>query len=121
MMLAAQKETYLNALADDGWYPDFWISKLHFYIHGWPFYNFPYTFGYLLSNGLYSMAAEGDPQFPDRYRKFLIATGCQLTEDAVQSSLGYDLRKPDFWARSIEVIAKRVERFVALADQVLKA
>jgi pepF/M3 family oligoendopeptidase len=120
MMLTAQKETYLNALADDGWYPDFWISKLHFYIHGWPFYNFPYTFGYLLSNGLYSMAAEGDPQFPERYRKFLIATGCQLTEDAVQSSLGYDLRKPDFWARSIEVIAKRVERFVKLADQVLK-
>jgi pepF/M3 family oligoendopeptidase len=121
LMLTAQKETYLNALADDGWYPDFWISKLHFYIHGWPFYNFPYTFGYLLSNGLYSMAAEGDPQFPERYRKFLIATGCQLTEDAVQSSLGYDLRKPDFWARSIEVIAKRVERFVKLADQVLKA
>ncbi len=66
LMLTAQKETYLNALADDGWYPDFWISKLHFYIHGWPFYNFPYTFGYLLSNGLYSMAAEGDPQFPER-------------------------------------------------------
>ena len=119
MTLAAQKETYLNALADDGWYPGFWISKLHFYIHGWPFYNFPYTFGYLLSNGLYSMAAEGDPKFPERYRKFLIATGCQLTEDAVQSTLGYDLRKADFWERSIAVIAKRVERFVTLADSVL--
>ncbi len=119
MTLAAQKETYLNAFADDGWYPGFWISKLHFYINGWPFYNFPYTFGYLLSNGLYSMAAEGDPKFPERYRKFLIATGCQLTEDAVQSTLGYDLRKPDFWARSIAVIAKRVERFVTLADSVL--
>ncbi len=121
MTLAAQKETYLNALADDGWYPGFWISKLHFYISGWPFYNFPYTFGYLLSNGLYSMAAEGDPKFPERYRTFLIATGCQLTEDAVQSSLGYDLRKPDFWERSIAVIAKRVERFVTLADSVLRA
>ncbi len=32
LMLAAQKETHLDALAADGWYPDFWISKLHFYI-----------------------------------------------------------------------------------------
>jgi len=120
LMLASQKEAYLNAFDDDGWYPDFWISKLHFYISGWPFYNFPYTFGYLLSNGLYSIAAEGDKHFPERYQKFLIATGCQLTEDAVQSSLGYDLRKPDFWIRSIDVIAQRVDQFVKLADSVLE-
>lgn len=120
MMLTAQKETYLNALADDGWYPGFWISKLHFYISGWPFYNFPYTFGYLLSNGLYSMASEGGRDFPARYRQFLIATGCQQTEEAVKTSLGYDLRQPDFWERSIGVIKQRVDRFVALADTVLK-
>ncbi len=120
LMLAAQKEAYLNAFDDDGWYPNFWISKLHFYISGWPFYNFPYTFGYLLSNGLYSIAAEGDKHFPQRYEKFLIATGCQLTEDAVQSSLGYDLRKPDFWVRSLDVIAQRVDQFVELSDLVLE-
>ena len=120
LMLAAQKEAFLNAFDDDGWYPGFWISKLHFYISGWPFYNFPYTFGYLLSNGLYSIAAEGDKHFPERYQKFLIATGCQLTEDAVQSSLGYDLRQPDFWVRSIDVIAQRVDQFVKLADSVLE-
>ncbi|MGE5194292.1 MAG: M3 family oligoendopeptidase, partial [Deltaproteobacteria bacterium] len=56
LMLAAQKEAYLDGLADDGWYPDFWVSKLHFYISGLPFYNFPYTFGYLLSTGLYALS-----------------------------------------------------------------
>ena len=55
LMLQAQKETYQNGLADDGWYPGFWISKLHFYINSWPFYNFPYTFGYLLSQGVYAL------------------------------------------------------------------
>lgn len=119
LMEAAQKEAYLNVFEEGGWYSGFWISKLHFYIHGWPFYNFPYTFGYLLSNGLYSIAAEGESDFPERYRQFLVATGCQLTEDAVQSSLGYDLRQPDFWIRSIDVIAQRVERFVTLADRIL--
>ncbi len=51
LMVAAQKEAYANALDDDGWNPLFWVSKLHFYISELPFYNFPYTFGYLLSLG----------------------------------------------------------------------
>ena len=115
LMLAAQKEAYLDGLADDGWNPHFWISKLHFYISGWPFYNFPYTFGYLLSLGLYSVADEFGDEFPERYRQFLIATGCHETEEAVESSLGYDLTKPDFWNKSLDVVDRRVEQFAALA------
>jgi pepF/M3 family oligoendopeptidase len=114
MMLAAQKEAYLGGLADDGWYPGFWISKLHFYISGLPFYNFPYTFGYLLSQGVYALAAEAGKDFPAQYRKLLIATGCRETEDAVQSTLGYDLTRPEFWNRSLDIIEERVERFGAL-------
>ena len=33
--------------------PMFWASKLHFYISGLSFYNFPYLFGYLFSLGVY--------------------------------------------------------------------
>ncbi|MCY2963107.1 MAG: M3 family metallopeptidase, partial [Planctomycetota bacterium] len=68
LMLAAQKATYLDGLAPDGWYPDFWVSKLHFYISGLPFYNFPYTFGFLLSTGLFALAPEMGREFPERYR-----------------------------------------------------
>jgi oligoendopeptidase F len=114
LMRAAQKEAYLGGLADDGWYPGFWISKLHFYISGLPFYNFPYTFGYLLSQGVYALAAEAGKDFPAQYRKLLIATGCRETEDAVQSTLGYDLARPDFWNRSLDIIERRVERFCKL-------
>ncbi|MEZ6057360.1 MAG: M3 family oligoendopeptidase [Planctomycetaceae bacterium] len=117
LMEAAQKEAYLNALDDNGWNPSFWISKLHFYISGWPFYNFPYTFGYLLSTGLYAMAREQGESFSEPYRQFLLATGCQQTEEAVQSSLGYDLTKPDFWNKSLDVIAGYVDQFVTLAEQ----
>lgn len=114
LMLAAQKETYLDALAEDGWYPDFWVSKLHFYISGLPFYNFPYTFGYLLSTGLFALAAEFGAEFPDRYRKMLIATGCMDAEAAVQSTFGYDLSRPEFWHKSLDVIAGRVQQFSQL-------
>jgi pepF/M3 family oligoendopeptidase len=115
LMLAAQKDAYLEALADDGWYPDFWVSKLHFYISGLPFYNFPYTFGYLLSTGLYALGLDAKADFPAQYRQLLIATGCMETEAAVQSSVGYDLAGPDFWNRSIDVIDRRVEAFLELA------
>ena len=116
LMLAAQREAYLDALADDGWNPRFWVSKLHFYISGLPFYNFPYTFGYLLSLGTFASAKNFSGDFPARYRKLLIATGCCEAEEAVQSTLGDDLTKPDFWNRSLDVIDQRVERFLQLAN-----
>ena len=114
LMLAAQKETYLDALDPEGWYPDFWVSKLHFYISGLPFYNFPYTFGFLLSTGLFALAPELGASFPQRYRDLLIATGCQETEEAVKSTFGYDLAAPDFWNRSLDVVERRVSQFLAL-------
>ncbi|MFV0442638.1 MAG: M3 family oligoendopeptidase [Planctomycetaceae bacterium] len=119
LMEAAQKEAYLGLLADDGWNPTFWISKLHFYIAGWPFYNFPYTFGFLLSQGVYALACEEGPSFSNKYRALLLATGCQLTEDAVQSTLGYDLRQPDFWNKSLDILSQRVDAFVKLTDETL--
>jgi oligoendopeptidase F len=115
-MLAAQRETYCNGLADDGWNPRFWVSKLHFYISTLPFYNFPYTFGYLLSLGLYAAAGDFGHEFPERYRKLLLATGDRETEDAVQSTLGYDLTREDFWNRSLDVVDRRVERFLELSE-----
>ncbi len=112
LMLNAQQQSYLSALADDGCNPSFWISKLHFYISDWPFYNFPYTFGYLLSLGVYALAQEGGEDFPQRYRRLLIATGCQDTEDAVRSTFGYDLSGTDFWNKSLDIIGSRVDRFL---------
>ena len=115
LMLAAEKEAYLDALADDGWYPDFWVSKLHFYISGLPFYNFPYTFGYLLSTGLYAHSQTAGKTFPEQYRRLLTATGCMETEAAVQSTTGYDLSQAAFWEKSLDVVERRVGQFVELA------
>ncbi|GAB4134796.1 MAG: M3 family oligoendopeptidase [Planctomycetaceae bacterium] len=118
LMQEAQKTAYLNALADDGWNPNFWISKLHFYISGLPFYNFPYTFGYLLSLGVYALSKDATGDFPAQYRELLIATGCQNTEDAVQSTLGMDLTQPEFWNRSLDIVEQRVQQFLELANEI---
>ncbi|MBS0205719.1 MAG: M3 family oligoendopeptidase [Planctomycetes bacterium] len=119
LMEQAQREAYLDSFAEDGWNPRFWVSKLHFYITGLPFYNFPYTFGYLLSLGVYAVGQDSGGEFAETYRKLLIATGCRDAEDAVRSTLGFDLRKPDFWNKSLNIIADRVQQFVTVADATL--
>lgn len=118
LMKQAQKEAYADALDESGLNPQFWISKLHFYISELPFYNFPYTFGYLLSLGVYALADTfSDPSgFAQKYRELLIATGCQVTEEAVANTFGYQLGEADFWNKSIDIIDRRVDRFLELAD-----
>ncbi len=114
LMLQAQRDAYCDTLAEDGWYPGFWISKLHFYINSWPFYNFPYTFGYLLSMGLFELRAR-IPDFSSRYRQFLILTGSREVEAAVAESFGFDLTQPDFWNTSLDVLDHRISQFLAIA------
>ena len=116
LMLAAQRECYCNGLAEDGYNARFWVSKLHFYITYVPFYNFPYTFGYLLSLGLYALAREGSNDFPATYRDFLRNTGRMTAEEAVKSTFGHDLTRPDYWEKSLGEIEDRVTRFVELAN-----
>jgi oligoendopeptidase F len=114
LMLKAQKEAYVGGFSEEGWNPNFWISKLHFYISKLPFYNFPYTFGYLLSLGVYALADEFGDEFSARYRELLLATGCMNTETAVQSTFGHDLTDAAFWNKSLDIVENRVERFLEL-------
>lgn len=61
LMVEAQKEAYCDNLSE--YDPHFWASKLHFHITGVPFYNFPYTFGYLFSQGIYAYAQDYEGNF----------------------------------------------------------
>jgi pepF/M3 family oligoendopeptidase len=121
LMLKSQKAAYQDALAENGWNPLFWASKLHFYIGGLPFYNFPYTFGYLLSQALFSVAPHFGTEFPERYRRLLLLTGCRETEAAIQESLGYDTTRPDLWNLSLDVVDQRVRQFLELSDPLAKS
>jgi oligoendopeptidase F len=49
LMTQAQRKLYGDTLLSDGTDPMFWAYKMHFFITGVSFYNFPYVFGYLLS------------------------------------------------------------------------
>lgn len=114
LMLQAQKEAYNDALA--GYHPHFWASKLHFYITEVPFYNFPYTFGYLFSAGLYAYAETTDG-FEDKYIALLRDTGNMSVEQLAQKHLQVDLTQSDFWRAAVAYTARDVAKFMALTEE----
>ena len=63
---------------------------MHFYITGVPFYNFPYTFGYLFSLSIYAKAKEEGKGFEEKYMALLRDTAIMTVEDLAMKHLGED-------------------------------
>ncbi|WLD92163.1 M3 family oligoendopeptidase [Alkalihalobacillus sp. AL-G] len=112
LMEEAQKEAHCDALGE--YHPYFWASKLHFYITDVPFYNFPYTFGYLFSAGIYAKAKEQGTAFEEKYIALLKDTGSMSVEELAEKHLGEDLTKPHFWKQAIQSAVQDVEEFLDL-------
>lgn len=112
LMEEAQREAFRGALGE--YHPHFWASKLHFYITGVPFYNFPYTFGYLFSTGIYALAAREGAGFADKYDALLMDTGRMTVEELAAKHLNADLKKPDFWREAVSVVVEDVKLFLEL-------
>lgn len=115
LMVEAQKEAYCDALGE--YSPYFWASKLHFHITSVSFYNFPYTFGYLFSLGIYGKALEEGTSFEDRYIDLLRDTGRMEVEDLAKKHLQEDITKSDFWQKAIDYVKKDVETFMELTNE----
>ncbi len=115
MMIDAQKQAYGELIEDEGWHPLFWASKLHFFITAMPFYNFPYTFGFLFANGVYDRALKEGKSFAKRYRALLEDTGSMTNEEIARKHLGEDLTHEDFWRASIDRVMADIEPFVKMA------
>jgi oligoendopeptidase F len=114
LMEQAQREAYCDVLGE--YHPHFWASKLHFYITGTPFYNFPYTFGYMFSTGIYARALAEGPTFSDKYVALLRDTASMRVEELARKHLDVDLTQPDFWQSAIDTLRKDVEEFLALTE-----
>jgi oligoendopeptidase F len=113
IMTQAQKEAFGDTI--EGYHPLFWASKLHFFLTGLPFYNFPYTFGLLFAGGVYDRAQKEGGGFFPKYRALLHDTGSMTTEDLGKKHLGVDLTKGDFWNDAVNRMLEDVQPFVELA------
>ena len=115
LMNQAQRQLYGDTLLPEGTDPMFWASKMHFFITGVSFYNFPYVFGYLLSQALFARFKAEGPEFLPRYEAFLAATGSASCEDVARQTLGADLTSIEFWAEALRAMEPTLLEYEKLA------
>ncbi|EXX90218.1 M3 family oligoendopeptidase, partial [Paenibacillus darwinianus] len=114
MMEEAQREAYAEALGLA--HPNFWASKLHFFLTDVPFYNFPYTFGYLFSAGIYARAKAEGPAFASRYVALLRDTGSMNVEELARKHLGVRLDDTAFWREAVAGTEADAAQFLAMTE-----
>lgn len=112
LMLQAQQEAFCNQL--EGYHPYAWASQQHYYKTGVPFYNFPYAFGCLFSNCLYSQSKIDYSSFSKQFTDLLHDTGQMTVEDIARVHLGFNLQSPDFWQKSIDLMLEDIDLFEQL-------
>jgi oligoendopeptidase F len=117
--------TELNAMTDQAWRKwygeelskteeQYWMTKMHFNFSGISFYNYPYTFGYLFSLGIYATKEKLGAKFHQAYVDLLRDSGRMTVEDLIQKHLGADIRQSQFWQDSLDIVAKKVAAFEEL-------
>ena len=111
IMIGAQKEAFGDALDPDYLHPYMWCCKSHYYRAGLSYYNFPYAFGGLFSRGLYAKYLEEGEAFLPKYRALLTATTVDTVEN-VAGIAGIDLTDPEFWRKSLQMIADNIDLFI---------
>lgn len=119
LMVETQREVFGDALESGGEDPYFWASKLHFYISGTTFYNFPYTFGFLLSRGLFAMFKQEGADFLPRYEEFLRLTGSDTAEGVARRTLDCNLEDSKFWTEAIQTLAEPLAALEKIIPEVL--
>jgi oligoendopeptidase F len=107
-------EAYAGSLKEPSIYS--WVWTPHYYITQSPFYNFPYTFGYLFALGIYAKAKEKGKDFEKDYLNLLRDSGSMTVEDLVMKHLGEDITSEDFWEKGMELCVKDAEEFIRLTS-----
>lgn len=115
LMIAAQKETYGDAIVEGSLHPYMWAVKGHYYSPGYAYYNYPYMFGLLFGLGLYAMYLDDPETFKANYDDLLASTG-SADAATLAARFGIDTRSKAFWTASLDVIRQDIDEFVALVD-----
>lgn len=112
LSIMAQKEAYGNALSE--YQPFVWMKYIQFYIPDVPFYNYPYTFGYLVSFSLLEIAKENKNTFHLQYKEFLRETGKAQVEELMKKHFEIDITSYAFWDKAFTQMSKDIDEYLQL-------
>ena len=110
IMVEVQRESYGDALGS--WDETFWSSKLHFYISEFGFYNYPYAFGYLFAQLVYTQVLKAGEAGHNQLVELLKRTGYEDAEPLAQATLGVDLTDPETWWLAIAPLERDLEQWL---------
>jgi len=113
IMERSQKAAYGDGLDERYLQKYMWTWKPHYYYTGFSFYNYPYAFGLLFATGLYAIYQQRGDEFIQEYKALLGSTGEGTAAD-LAARFGIDIRSKKFWADSLAIIGKRVDRYCEL-------
>lgn len=113
IMERAQKAAYGDGLDERYLQKYMWTWKPHYYSSGFSFYNYPYAFGLLFATGLYAIYQKRGAEFVPAYKELLASTGEARAAD-LADKFGINIRTKKFWADSLAIIGKRVDRYCKL-------
>jgi oligoendopeptidase F len=85
------------------WLPEMkweWTMKMHYYIAGLRFYNYPYVFAQLFVFALYRLYKEQGRAFVPKI-KALLAAGSSRSAADLARDFGFDLSEEAFWQKGI--------------------
>ncbi|MEK3808471.1 peptidase M3 [Bacillus sp. FSL H8-0547] len=111
LSLQCQEKAYGSALSE--YEPFVWIKYGQFYQADVPFYNYPYSFGFLLSAGLLEKS-KTDEDFDEKFLKFLGETGTLPLEQLVKKHFKIDLTEPEFWKKSMKSMTNDIHLYKEL-------
>ena len=109
----AQVETYGDGLDQAHLHAYMWAWKPHYYRSDFAFYNYPYAFGLLFSTGLYSLYEQLGQEFVSQFQDLLANTGMASPAELAER-FGMDIRSEEFWQQSLDVIRRRIARYLEL-------
>lgn len=119
LMRQAQLDTYGDGLDPEALHPWNWAPKPHYYATDWPFYNYPYMFGLLFGLGLYARYQAEPDGFHEAYDELLSRSGMGTARE-LAAGFGIDLADRQFWADSLALVGRDIDRCIELMERVPK-
>ncbi len=91
-------------IEDEDGYGYVYISHFRYF-----FYTYAYAYGQIIANALY-FEYKKDKKFIEKIKKFFEA-GKSMSPEDIFSSIGVDIKKPDFFKKGLKVIEKDIEKY----------
>jgi oligoendopeptidase F len=97
------------------WLPEmkwWWTFKLHFYMPGFRYYNYPYVYAQLFVYAMYRLYKEQGKEFVPKL-KALLAAGSSRSPRDLAAEIGFDIATEEFWQKGIDQFKEFVKEFEA--------